>query len=76
MKEFKSIMENYSPVCGSTISEAVDKAVQRAKEEGCVVRLRFNGVDIFVEGGSDREFLESYYAYKIHIYKYENALRD
>lgn len=76
MKEFKSIMEDYNPCSGSRISEALIKAEQRAKEENCVVRLRFNGVDIFVERGSDCKFLEDYYIYKLHIHKYENLLRD
>jgi hypothetical protein len=76
MREFKSIIEKYEPLAGSTISESIKKAEQRAKEEGCIVLMRFNGVDIFVERGSDAGFLESYYSYRLHVHKYENALRD
>ena len=76
MKEFKSIIEKYNPSVGSTVSESIAIAKDRAKVNDCIILLRFNSVDIFVNRSSDCDFLERYYMYKCSIHKYEVALND
>ena len=74
VEKFKTIIEKYNALAGSTITESILVAKKRAKEKDCVVLLRFNDVDVFVDGQADCDFLEKYYIYRVYIARYENVL--
>ncbi len=75
MDEFKSIIEEYTPMGGSTIKDSILIAQRRAKEKDCLILLNFNGISIVVEKHSNCEFLEKYYYYELRIDKYKILLR-
>lgn len=76
INEFTPLIEKYNPLGGSTIQESIKTAKERAKEKDCIVLLRFNGIDIFVNRDSNCHFLEKYYGYEMHIHKYKSMFRD
>ena len=58
---------NYKPVAGQTIEEAINAAVQLAKENNCVVIAVINDIVMFVNKNSNQKKVFNDYREKVSL---------